>query len=153
MPTCEQEIESLKGIRQAVAAWLVGVTDRHFRNLDAPRNEDGTYDASKVVQWACEKAKPDPVSDDPLMSGSDSPNLERYRAARADLAEMDARERREQLVDIDTFTEWYASEVGHPIRKAIELLNLKFGPDAAAIMTRAIDKADAAVDKREATDD
>ena len=143
--TKDEQIAAMKALTQGAAAWLVDRATRTFRDAGAPKNADGTYDASEVVKWVRATCKPEVASDDPLMSGSDSPALERYRAARADLAEMDAKERRKQLVDVDQFTEWYASNVGHPIRKAIELLQIRFGADAAAIIVKAIEKADTAV--------
>src|SRR4051812_1414519 len=57
------------------------------------------FRARALIDALIERAKPtpDPVAaGDPLLSGSgeDSPALERYRSARADLANMDVRERR-----------------------------------------------------------
>lgn len=149
--TKDEQIEAMKSLTQGAAAWLVDRAARTFRDSGAPRNDDGTYDASKVVEWIRAISAP-AVEGDPLLSGADSPALERYRAARADLAEMDAAERRGQLVNMEEFFGWHSNEVSLPIRRAIEALQTRFGPEAAAIVAKAIDKADAAVERKDSTE-
>src|SRR5205814_764058 len=85
---------------------------------------------------------------DPLLAGGDSQNLERYRAAKADLAEMDAAERRGRLVDMDQLCEWWASEAAAPLRRAMAALQARFGTDAESIIAAALEKAESAIEKR-----
>ena len=142
--TTKQQISVASSMTQTAAAWLVGCTARTFRDQDAPRNRDGSYNAAAILEWVRSTAN----GDDPLLAGGDSPNLERYRAAKAQLAEMDAAERQGQLVNVDQLTEWWAAEVVPPIRRAIDTLQLRFGPEAAQVITEAIDRADCVVADR-----
>ena len=140
----QQQIAIMKQLRQGAAGWLLKTHVRQLRDTDCPRNDDGSYNARDVIQWHVQRSTD---TDDPLLAGGDSPNLERYRAARADLAEMEAAERRGHLVDIDSFMDWWDSEVATPIRRSIETLR-KLAPDAAAIVVKALEKAEANVQKR-----
>ncbi len=140
-----QEIDAEK-MTQSRAAWLLSRTPRFLRDSDAPRNDDGTYHGRNIVAWllAHEAAK---ATSDPLLVGNDSPNLERYRKAKAELAEMDAGERRERLVDMGALLEWWQSEVAPVIRKAIEGIERQW-PEAAKIITAAIESAAEKVEAR-----
>jgi hypothetical protein len=148
--TSQAQIGVLKALNQGAAAWIVGQSARTFRDSDAPRNTDGTYNAAALASWLRNGAV---QSDDPLLAGSDSPNLERYRAAKADLAEMEAAERRWQLIDADQLAEWWTTEIASPIRRATDTLLARFGTDAAELITKAISKAEAAVENRKSVDD
>jgi hypothetical protein len=138
----------LGSLPQGTAAWLVGMSTRAFRDTDAPRKPDGTYDAVALVQWFAGTA-----GDDPLLSGADSPSLETYRKARAALAELDLAERRGRLVDVDAFVEWWSTSVAAPIRRAIGTLQTQFGLGAADVIVAALQKAETAVEKRKPADD
>lgn len=91
------------------------------------------------------------VEADPLLTGGASPALEAYRKFRAGLAEIELNERRRRMVDVDLFAEWWQAEVASPIRRTIEALqrleNVS-GPDAAAMMTKALQRAESAVEQR-----
>ncbi len=91
-----------------------------------------------------------PGDDDPMMvgSGKDSPALERYRLAKAELTEFDLAERRGTLVAVDEVLVWYHAEVAEPIRKALETLELRHGKEAVDLVTPALQAADAAVSTR-----
>jgi hypothetical protein len=143
--TGRQQIEAMQALSQSAAAWLMGISARTFRDKNAPRNADGTYNAKDLLTWLSQST---PGNDDPLLAGGDSPNLERYRAAKADLAEMDARQRRGTMIDIDSFVEWWSAEVAAPVRRSVETLQSRFGAGAADIIIAAIAKADRAVEKR-----
>ena len=147
--TSQQQIATMQALSQGAAAWLVGLSTRTFRDTTAPRGSAGLYNARDLLAW---KAGPAAGSDDPLLTGGDSPNLERYRAAKADLAEMDALERRGRLVDVDAFAEWWGTEVAAPMRRAVETLQSRFGADAAEIVAAALRKVEPAVGKRSAAE-
>jgi hypothetical protein len=78
---------------------------------------------------------------DPLLAGGDSPNLERYRGAKADREEM-ARDRdrgtHANLRDLHTTL----MRFGGLIRRGGEVLQRRFGPDAADLFNEAIDEAE-----------
>jgi hypothetical protein len=140
--TVKQLIEIAKHFPQSATAYVVGLVPRSFRDTDAPRNEDGTYDLAAVYRWGTERA-----TDDPLLTGGDSPNLERYRKAKAELAEMDAAERRGQMADIGSLCEWFLTDVAPHFRRAVEEID-RINPDAAKIMDRAIERVCEAVEQR-----
>jgi len=78
------------------------------------------------------------ADDDALLSaGADSPELERFRAARADLAEMERDERRGKLISADRLRE-ICTEVGATIKSARKRLVKKFGRPAGEILDDAI---------------
>jgi hypothetical protein len=148
-PTTQNQIEQLKALNQGAAAWLVGQSSRTFRDSTAPRNPDGTYNGKSVADWIRQSASPDA---DPMLAGGDSPNLERYRKAKAELAEMDAQERQGRLVDVDALAEWWSTEIAAPLRRAMATLQLQFGAEAEAIIAAALQKAEAAIEKRGASE-
>jgi phage terminase Nu1 subunit (DNA packaging protein) len=121
-----------------------------FRDSDAPRNDDGSYDGLAVAEWSRDRAAGDDDDSRLLAAAVDSPALERYRAAKADLAEMQAAERRGQLVDIEAFVNWWTKEPAADIRRATETLRAKFGDAAAQVMVDALAKSDAAIESRQA---
>ncbi|HEY2882087.1 MAG TPA: hypothetical protein VGJ15_06625 [Pirellulales bacterium] len=143
--TVQQQLAVLGSLSQIPAAHLLGKNPRSFRDLPVPRNADGSYDAAKLVEWLIQSASPDA---DPMLAGGDSPNLERYRKAKAELAEMDAKERQGRLVDVDALAEWWSTEITAPLRRAMATLQLQFGAEAEAIIAAALQKADGAIEKR-----
>ena len=66
--------------------------------------EPKRYNLSEITKWRIdiERSRAAPPSEDPLLDGGDSPALERYRNAKADLAELDIAEREGRLVEADT---------------------------------------------------
>ena len=144
--TSQGQIDVLKSLTQGAAAWLIGLSARTFRDSAAPRNPDGSYNAQAVAAWIKQGVAPD---GDPLMAGGDSPSLERYRAAKADLAEMDAKVRRGQLVDVDQLIEWWTVEVASPLRRATAALQARFGDAAEEIVAAALAKAETAIERRQ----
>ena len=81
---------------------------------------------------------------DPMMTRGDSPAMERYRAARANLAELDLSERHGKLVTLAKFQQRYLP-VANRIRRAGTTLRRRFGPEAASVLEQAIDEATRAV--------
>ncbi len=143
--TTKQEKAVLSALTQTVAAWLVGKSSRTFRDSAAPRNSDGSYDGRALFEWQRDTAAGE---GDPLLADGDSPALERYRTARAVLAELDAQERQGSVVNVDEFVTWWQSEIATPLSRAVDALRVRFGADAAELIETAIRKADKAVAKR-----
>lgn len=112
--------------------------------------EQGAYDLSEMLQWA--KANRWCKSDDPLLAGGDSPNLERYRGARADLAELDREQRVGNLVSVEELAPVLLQAAGL-IRGAGEKLQRLFGPDAFAIFSEAVDAAEQLIESKLAGDE
>lgn len=143
--TVEQQRKCLEALSQTAAALLVGLTTRGLQKAQppAPRNGDGSYSGPQLVQWVISRSQS--AEGDDMLDGGDSPELTRYRSARADLVEMERDERRGSLVNVDSLVEWWSSDVAAPIRRAIDALCKQFGPAAAALVTTALTKAEAAV--------
>ncbi len=84
------------------------------------------------------------IADDPLLNEGDSPGLERYRMAKAKLAELDLEARKEQLIDRekarDIFGRWATL-----IRRAGERLSKRWGNEAAAMLNETLDECGAIV--------
>ncbi len=72
--------------RQAFSVWR-----------ECPRNTDGTWSLPEVVAWKLRRVQEE-LELEADGSGADSPALERYRAARADRAELEVLEKRNALV-------------------------------------------------------
>jgi len=140
----KDQIDFLSSLSQTVAAKLIGLPRTTLSSSDAPRLPSGNYDGPALVAWALARERLNATSD-PMLTGGDSPNLERYRAAKAELAEMDAGERRAELVAIDELIQWWLADVAGPIKKAIEQLP----EDGRAIMTAALERAIEAVDGKQ----
>ena len=73
-----------------------GVTRQAVQKWKCPRRPDGKYCIPEVVQWRIEK---EAMAAD-LSSGAKSPQLERWRRARADMAEDELARRRGDLVEV-----------------------------------------------------
>lgn len=101
---------------------------------------------SALVDYRLEQAKPVPSDDDPLLaaSGGDSPNLERYRLAKAMLAERDLAERDRDVVRRAVIAESLRPAVSG-MRTAGDKLVSQFGNDAGDIYNEAVNDFEAAV--------
>ena len=108
--------------RQAVAQWK-GV----------PRNADGSYSLPAVVAW-----KMSNLAADADLGSGDSPQLERYRAAKAGLAELELHERLKSLVSRSQVRECILA-FAQQIRNVGEHLTRRFGNDAADMLIRGVD--------------
>lgn len=119
-----------------------------------PGKKRGNYDLAEVVQWLRQSgpwrqnAKPAFAgSDDPLLVGNDadSDGLERYRQAKAALAELDLEERKGQLISREkvrpVLARWAAV-----IRRCGESLGKVFGASAAEKLNDALDECSRVVD-------
>lgn len=82
--------------------------------------------------------------DDALMSGPASPALERYRAARAALAELELGQREGQLLPRDE-THLAMARIAAILRSAGETLGRQFGSEAREILDEAMDDAEAEI--------
>lgn len=76
-----------------------------------------------------------------LIAGGESPALERYRLARAKLAELDLAEKRKEVIAADDVRQMFAI-VGGTIRRAGQQLTRRYGPKAFEMLSQALDQAD-----------
>jgi hypothetical protein len=84
--------------------------------------------------------------DDPLMQGSGSPALERYREERAAIARLDRLEREQKLVPRDEVRE-VLGRIAAIVRGAGESLQRQHGPSAVEALDEALDDADREIDR------
>lgn len=80
----------------------------------------------------------DPNDEMNLFLGGDSPALERFRNARANLAELEFEVKKENFVDREHLRESFAL-VASVLRRAGEQLQKQFGPEAQEILDEALD--------------
>lgn len=138
-------LERAKACRGTDVASLLGVNrstlHRWVTERDCPRRDDGSFDLAAVIAWRCAEleARALTASGDPLLAGGgDSPNLERYRAAKAELAELDVGERRNSLIPRDELRVGLGVAAS-AIRRGIQEIDTRFGSEASGIMTSALE--------------
>jgi len=125
----------------AVCARFFGVSERtiaYWLGEGCP-GERGNYPLPAMVEWV--KLNKWCPSSDPMLAGGDSDNLERYRGARADLAEHDLQDRKETLIDPVAVRDVFL----HSLRfydDCIEQLRERFGDHAANIISEAVEHAE-----------
>jgi hypothetical protein len=105
----------------------------------------GNWSLDLIAQWLRADGPWKRWDDDPLLGeGGDSPSLERYRLAKAKLAELDLEMRKGQLIERDKardiFGRWAVL-----VRRMGERLGKRFGPDAAATVNETLESCRAAV--------
>lgn len=134
------------------SAALVSMSERHFDSslrlkLDPTSiRGDGRllrfYAPDVVSVWHTDrvgKLKAKQGADDPLMAEGDSPGLERYRNAKADLAEMERDRQRKQIVRVEEI-EPALMQLAGVMRSAAENLSRQFGNEAGGIVNEAVDE-------------
>jgi hypothetical protein len=98
-----------------------------------PAGSLGPWALTEIIPWILTRQRL-ASSDDPLMlDGPDSPNLERFRAAKAALAELELGERAATLLDRSK-TRIVFDRLGGILRRLGERLGKRFGNDAAQMM-------------------
>lgn len=105
--------------------------------------EPGAYDLSAVAKWRetdLARKNKRPVGDesgDPDLEGEESPGLERYRLAKAALAELDLQKKRKQVIDLSLAHEGLGC-IAEILRQAGETLQNTFGTSARDILDAAL---------------
>lgn len=102
----------------------------------------GSYPLNRIAVWLRTegpKSKLIQAAEDPLLAEGDSPGLERYRMAKAKLAELDLESRKNQLIDRekarDIFGRWATL-----IRRMGERLSKRWGNEAANMVNETLDE-------------
>lgn len=136
---------------RSLLARVFGVTARHFDEqyaryapTTAKRKvgREVEYHGRTLLDAWCEsqKGKPvDPTGGDPLLADGDSPGLERYRNAKADLAEMERDRQKGELVPRSELEPVLMGLAG-VMRRAGETLARRFGNEAAAVVNEATEE-------------
>ncbi len=107
-----------------LAKWLHDFLAEHAAALAMARREEG----------------------DALLVGPSSPAMERYRLARAQLAELELQERRGSLLS-RAGAHRGMGRISHIIREALRALRRDFGREAAGIIEEALDDANAEINR------
>ena len=76
--------------------------------------------------------------DDPMMQGSGSPALERYREEKAIMAKLDRLERERQLLPLNDVRQ-ILDQIALIVKSSVEVLERQHGPAAAEILNEALD--------------
>lgn len=126
------------------------------RKIDAVKNwakqgmpgEPGAYDLVEIARWLFTVGpwKPD-IPDDPLLEGGgDSPALERYRLARAELVEYELAEKRRNMLSREvvrvTLGRWAAI-----LRQCGERLGKRFGSEAVETFNDSLAECESLVNR------
>lgn len=149
-------IEDIGACSQTAVAEVLGVnrnTVAKWGSRNCPRNTDGTYCLSAVFAWRLDDLSASgEASELAAEQDADSPSLERYRAARADLAEHELAVRRGELIPRDEMMEVlrYCARV---LRTAGEQLQKSFGRDAQELLNGALDEFEETIHGLSETDD
>lgn len=137
-------LRPLESLTAAEVGWIFGVTHNavglwHAEHGCPRHDESMRYNLRDVVRWRMEWVKRTADKDADLdLAGSSSPALERYRTAKAELAELDLQTKRQQLLPRDDIR-LMLSRLATIIRGACETLQKLHGPDAKRIMDDALD--------------
>jgi phage terminase Nu1 subunit (DNA packaging protein) len=129
---------------QADLASLMGVNRRTIADWKSqpgfPRKGVRGWSVAAVSSW---RSRRDGCEDspDPLLAGVVSPALERYRQARATLAELEVSQKRSQLVSLEAVTQGLAV-FASTMRSAFDTLQRQFGQEAYAVVANALDDAE-----------
>lgn len=140
--------------RNDVAA-LCGLSPRHFDDAIRPRAKgaergagktkrfDGPKMVAAAIAYRLEQAAPVTEDGDPLLAGSDSPALERYRNVKADLAERDLAERDKVLVRSNMIRDALRPAIA-AMRGTGDRLVRQFGNEAGDIFNEGVTEFEAA---------
>lgn len=144
-------------INKGQAAYIAGLSSQQFDNVIRPKLGEAAerrlgrvieFDAQAVVAALLEYRKPKNAQAvdangevDPLLYGGDSPNLERYRKIKGDLAQIELEERRKTHVDVRVLDGIFV-RFGSLLHRAGEVLQRRFGGDAVDIFNAALDEAE-----------
>jgi phage terminase Nu1 subunit (DNA packaging protein) len=137
--------------KNEIARRVFGTTPQNFDKtyrpaapVDAVRKEgrEVLFHCRRLLDGLLEQAKrqrPQGGEGDPLLADGDSPNLERYRGAKADLAEMQRDRERKQIVRVEEI-EPALMQLAGVMRSASENLARQYGNEAAGIVNEAVDE-------------
>jgi len=129
------EICNTQKATQLEAAKLFNVSAKTIRTWstehDAPRNDDGSYDLIALISWRLEL---EAARSEAVNGSTISDELERWRAARRRLAELDLAERQRQVIP--------ASEVVADVGAAVEIFkrHVLAWPHKLAAVVAAVDR-------------
>ena len=116
----------------------------------------GRYPLAEIVQWLRSSGPWRPYAkgavDDELLAIGDSPGLERYRLAKAALAELELQERQRTLLPVDqmraVLLRWSTL-----VRRLSERLAKRFGAEASAAVNDCLDECGRVIDELRPGDD
>ncbi len=125
----------LAHLTQQDAAWLIGITPRALRDMDAPRAEDGTYNARTLIEWRYRK--------------DFTSQRERLHSAQAEKAELDLAVRRGELLEVGEVVRTWSDHIARarlrlrsiPHRVAAQIPVKKSAPEIARLLLDEIDEA------------
>ena len=99
----------------------------------------GTYDLDAIAAWRDARSRA-AKEEDGALAGPASPGLERYRLARAAIAELELEQLRGRLVPRDE-VHAVMDQVAGVLRNAGEVLQRHYGDEARQVLEEAIDNA------------
>lgn len=103
------------------------------------------YNFPDVLQWRIEKLTV-PKGMDPMLAGDNTPALERYRYAAAQLKEIDVAERQGVVIPLDDMRE-ILGQFAIILKGVGETLGKNFGKEAQQIVNEGVDEFQAGLEK------
>lgn len=132
--------------KQADLATLFGVsvdTIGLWRKKGMP-GKPGQYDIAQIIAWLRSdgpwKERRAATDDDDLTGPSDSPGLERYRLAKAKLAELELAKQKRSVMSRDMARETLG-RIASLFRRYGERLSKRHGPEEAVLFNEALGEA------------
>lgn len=139
-------VETLNELAEAAGISLTGLANWR-RAEDFPEQVNGLWSIWQVGFWRGQKEErdrrpkiPQGFDEDAALAGGDSIGLERYRMAKASLAELDLAERERIMLPADAVHDGIMV-IAQTFRQASETLQRQFGPEAYAILEQACAEA------------
>jgi phage terminase Nu1 subunit (DNA packaging protein) len=126
-------------------------TIQEWAKRGMPKKKNGRYYHPEIFAWyetegpGKYKSKLDAA--DELLAGGDSPNLERYRAAKAALAELELEERKKKIISVQELRTVVLGPCAGFIRRAGERLGKRFGLEALNTINDALSEFDHHVER------
>ncbi len=136
----------------AEAAGVIGVSGRRLSEFLARGcpGGPGKYPLPEIIGWCKENIwKPRPASqsaDDPLLVGSNSPALEKYREQKAAQETIKTARMQGEYIPIETAREFVAA-ISANLKSAADRLEEQFGPAARKLMESALEDIFTAADR------
>jgi hypothetical protein len=116
---------------QAINNWL---------QAGCPRNADGTFNVLAVCGWlASQYRKKELKANDPMLSGPNSPALEKYRTVKAKREQLAYDRDVRQLIPVEEVRRVWL-DMGHRMRSALDAVCKTLDPESRATIQSALDQ-------------
>ncbi|MDA0661043.1 MAG: hypothetical protein O3C60_19745 [Planctomycetota bacterium] len=137
-------VAQLERIPPRAAAWLLGYrsTSSLQTSPTLPRNEDGSFNAAKLVAWREEEVHRRTKLTLPVENSA----LEYKRRLEAKKLEIQLLEMEKSIISVEVTDQFFSLLTGR-LRDLGELLQRQYGRDALALLNEALDDIEATIQR------